>query len=395
MNRSRHQTSDDKLVGIGKVSHRLAVTPRQMASAFSSIRPRSWGVPTPPELQPSPPTHLKASSPINRARQVGARLNISSSSRKVATLMGFDLVTRLAVFAGALVVILSPHLVPWWSSLLAAAFAGTVSVGLASSAFHDAVHGNFPGGDRLNRSVARISGGPLGLSHEWWRIKHLRAHHPHVGDESYDPDIQFRLVARVTPRQSWRPSHRLQAVSLWAVMPLAALNMLLPTDLLRLFQLRRLRLGVAVEKYWFVVTCWVLVVMCRGFVFGSLLFVTFELVAGVLVGLVVQTQHNTFLTREGYSHPLPSGSLQQLARTSDVRSRFGIWWWISGGTNLHVAHHLLPRVPYVLLPTVSESMKRELTTSGILWHEHPNIRKAVLSIHRNVRTLSRKEPHYG
>lgn len=272
--------------------------------------------------------------------------------------------------------------------LIASAGFAVVAVALIATLFHECVHRNLRVPHRAQNWIARVLAAPFGLSLAWWRIKHIRLHHPHVGT-ALDPDIQFTSVGRVRDQDPWRPIHRFQQVVLPMLWPLAAINMLRPWEMRRVNPNGSFLTLVrsAFEKYGLFTAFWGSLVVAAGPIPAGAMFLTVEVVAGTFGSLVVQLQHNTEASRR-LRGPFPSNAALQVASTADTRSRLGIWWWLSGGTSRHVAHHLYPRLTYVQLPRATRHLKTILPA----WPEHAHVLAGVASHMRLMARLARPAP---
>jgi linoleoyl-CoA desaturase len=319
----------------------------------------------------------------NRQRPTTAAYFTDAASRLVLLVIGY---------LGSLVL-------PLWLALPACALMAISTVSLIGSYFHDGVHQ----GRRASLSVAgvlkRIAAAPVALSPRWWEYKHLRLHHVRPGDPLFDPDIQFGVVGRVSAAQAWRPMHRTQHLHMWLLVPLATLNMLRPTELWTTVRFRS-QLGdfvpkphvFLVDRYPAMMLFWLPVFLVRPMPEALASFVVFHLVAGTLVSLTTQVQHNTDLVQPLDATDFRTPLVEQVFRSSDVPSR-GLWWWISGGTNYHALHHLVPALSFLELPGATERLRAVLRDQGYDVPTHSSLRCAVRAHGRLVRSLSRPVPN--
>jgi fatty acid desaturase len=293
-----------------------------------------------------------------------------------------DAVARCTLFLALLTALLHAK-----SDLLAAACVAAlavVQVGLVGSLFHECVHRNLSISDGAQDWVARVVGAPLALSLSWWRVKHVRLHHPHVGDVDRDPDIQFASVARVKAYQDWRSQYRFQVLYGPVAFVLVGFNMLSPLELRRVDpDRRRITLRLVAEKYVLFSAFWGVVALARGVFDAFTLFLVFEGVAGALGSVIVQLQHNTTLANRRADARTLNRWSRQYYSTADTRSRMGVWWWVSGGTSRHIAHHLHPRLTYIQLPRATTVLRSTVPD----WPEHRNVWDAIASHVRHIRLL--------
>jgi linoleoyl-CoA desaturase len=269
------------------------------------------------------------------------------------------------------------------------------TVSVLGSWFHDGVHRNLK--TPLAPVMMRLGSSPVGFSTRWWLVKHLRLHHRYPGDPALDPDIQFGYLARVSAAQPWRRPHAAQHLYLWPLYPFATLKMLkfdepgLARRYLTLLGSRRVPAthALLVEKYLPMVAVWAPIFLCHPILDALLTFLVFHLVTGLLVSLITQIQHNTALadtTGRAQSHrPL----CRQLARTTDVGHSRGMWWWICGGVNFHVVHHLAPTLTFLELPGATARLRADLREVGVEVPTHNGLAAATRSHAILLRSLSR------
>lgn len=326
-----------------------------------------------------------------RARELAKR------QRPTAVWLAVDAASRVAPmaagYAGMILLAFPYH-------LLAAAVFAVATISILGSWFHDGVHNNIRA--PFSQAMKRLGSSPVGFSPRWWLLKHLRLHHRYPGNPAFDPDIQFGHIARISPAQPWQRSHATQHIHMWFLYPFATLNMLKPDEPMLTRRYSRL-LGLnnptpawvlLVDKYIPPTLVWTPVFLAQPGLGGLQTFVAFHLVAGTLASLITQVQHNTTLssTVEDYSSRWPL--CEQLMRTTDVGSTRGLWWWLCGGVNFHVAHHLAPTLSFLELPAVTTRLRRDLRELGIELPAHSGVAAAIRSHATLLRELSRRTPAY-
>ncbi|WP_155370750.1 fatty acid desaturase family protein [Catellatospora vulcania] len=337
---------------------------------------------------------LAASPELERLLRGFRARELARRSRPGAGPMWLDGIARLAPLAvgyGGTV---------WLAYPLDMAFAvlfAFATTSLLGSWFHDGVHSSIR--HPLARLLMRLGAAPVGFSPRWWLLKHVRLHHRYPGNPEFDPDIQLGYVVRVSALQPWRRRHRTQHLHIWPLYALATLNILKPEEArvvgryARLIELRRPPPGwlLLVDKYVPFALVWTPLVLTHGAGNALRVFIAFHLVAGVLASLITQVQHNTALSGDavGRSPGLPL--CEQLLRTTDVGHGRGVWWWLCGGVNFHIVHHLAPTLTFFELPEVSARLRAALREAGYELPAHAGLWAAVRSHHRLLRQLSRPE----
>ena len=185
---------------------------------------------------------------------------------------------------------------------------------------------------------------------------------------------------------------------MWMLLPFATLNMLKPSELWTVRRFHKYK-GVGTSpsgwvflanKYPALLLVWFPVFISQGLRIGFLCFITFQLISGTLVSLVTQVQHNTALADDSVDYSIRWSMCEQLARTTDVTNSQGFWWWLSGGTNFHVVHHLIPTLLFLELPAVTTRLRADLANVGIPYPEHATLWAALRSHALLVRALARR-----
>jgi linoleoyl-CoA desaturase len=271
------------------------------------------------------------------------------------------------------------------------------NVSLVGSWFHDSVHRNSVHMTPALLALQRMVAGPLGFSPLWWKYKHVRLHHRFPGNPEFDPDIQFEHVGRVSPAQRWRPMHRTQHLHMWLLLPFSTLNMFKPGELWMVGRFAR-RTGIVsahtrwaymIDKYVPALVFWVPVLVVLPLRSAMVTFLFFHLVAGTAVSLITQVQHNTLASigDENIARLWPLSD--QLLRTTDVGRGTGPWWWICGGVNFHVVHHIAPTLSFLELPEATSRLRARLHGIGFELPTHRGMYAAIRSHAALVRSLAR------
>jgi linoleoyl-CoA desaturase len=146
------------------------------------------------------------------------------------------------------------------------------------------------------------------------------------------------------------------------------------------------------DKYLPYLLFWMPLVVIQGLQRTALLWLLFHLVAGTLVSVITQVQHNTELTITTDDRTQHYWLLNQLMTASDVGRSRTFWWWLSGGVSFHAAHHLIPSISFLYLPEVTERIDRLLARYGVSLRRHRSIFSALGSHARLIRALSQRQP---
>jgi linoleoyl-CoA desaturase len=312
---------------------------------------------------------------------------------RLATLI--DVWSRLIpLFVGYLLTLF----LPFPENIAAVSLFAVADVAMLGSWFHDSVHVSVKARTAKVKLLGRIGSAPVGFSPRWWFYKHVKMHHRYVNNPEFDPDIQFGYLARLSGSQRWHALHSTQHIHMWPLLPFATINMLKPNEI---WGVQRLKLHKGIgtlpptwvfllDKYAPLTIAWIPVLYFQGPRHGAICFLVFQLIAGTLVSIITQVQHNTALADDSDDYSTRWPLCEQLARTTDVGVGRGMWWWLSGGTNFHVAHHIIPTLSFLELPAVTARLRAELSSIGIPFPVHENIGAAIKSHVILLRRLGRR-----
>jgi linoleoyl-CoA desaturase len=308
---------------------------------------------------------------------------------------------RKAAVIGALgvssyvLLVFGPSLLP-----LRLLFAGGLviaAVATATSIMHDANHGAYSVSRRVNR-IAGWSSDLLGASSFLWRIKHNNLHHGNPNVVGYDTDIEQAPFARLAPTQPWRPYHRYQHIYMWGLYGLLSLSWFVLSDFRTLIRRRqglhslphRLRPAdvalIVLGK--FVHLGWAIALPLAFHPWWGVL--TYYLVSSWLVGFMLanifQLAHCVDRAEFFTADAPRRGSdfeLHQLRTTVDIRCRRRLpgaaLRWLAGGLDCQIEHHLAPKLPHTVHPSMADDLQAACVEHGIEYRVHPGIVSALRS----------------
>ena len=288
-------------------------------------------------------------------------------------------------------------------ALLAAVSLGLSVAGIGMSIQHDANHG----ATSKHSWVNRLFGGTLdfmGVAAFIWRQKHNVGHHTYTNIQGIDYDLDFGILARLSPEQRRRPWHRFQHLYLWFfygfLLPKWVFyddfNVILGRFIGKhpLVPPGRAKMALFVGQKLFFVG-WAFVIPSLFHPVWQVL--VFHLVAcfalGMTLGTVFQLAH---CIRDAEFPPgpeaggrMPEWTVHQLATTVDFAPRSAVVTWFVGGLNFQVEHHLFPKVCHVHYPALSHIVKRLALKHGLRYRSHGTLAGALVAHFTHLRDLGR------
>ena len=241
-----------------------------------------------------------------------------------------------------------------------------------------------------------------GISSYMWRLFHNHQHHSAINIEGEDDGLVTRGLLRYTNNQNHRFIHRFQHYYAFIVYSLFSLDYIFvkdfegfffpflnglkgrkhqPVEYVKLVGLKLLYVGYMIA----------LPIVLLGYAVGFVLavFIAWHLLIGLIAAIVIQVEHplreNEFpASKNDYSHFM----YHVFATTSDHSPDSMIARMFYGGLNLHVIHHLAPRVchtHYRGLTMVIEPIARK---HGVNYKQNKSIFHAIREHYGHLKNLS-------
>jgi linoleoyl-CoA desaturase len=281
-----------------------------------------------------------------------------------------------------------------------------LAVGVILVAFcvqHDANHGSYFKRRRYNEAMGWTSDAFLGISSYAWRVKHNVAHHTYTNIDGYDNDIDQPL-ARFAPMQPPKRWYRFQHLYVWPLYSLMGLHWQTVGDLWSLYRggygksaLRFpsgwTRAGMLGGKALFVGWAIAVPLVVYPWWVVAATYVGLSMVMSIVMATTFQLAH--CVEEASFASPgdLASGTrdwaVHQVETTVDFCPRNKLLTWMLGGLNYQIEHHLFPRLPHTLYPTIAPIVQRNCARYGVRYTVQPSLRAALRSHVRHLRELGR------
>ena len=317
-------------------------------------------------------------------------------------------VLQLGMWGGLYACIVSNQFHGWFLFLLQITFHFTMflmSVGIA----HDGSHGSYSRRPWLNKVMYRVFD-LIGINSHMWEYNHNLSHHHVPNIPVYDSAIDSFGLFRFHPRAKYYRFHKFQHRYIFVLYSLSTLFKIFFLDF---FSIARKTIGnvqvpkhsvgdvlyliftkLFVVSYTLIIPILVVDVPAWQIVAG---FLAGNLVMGITLGIVFQVTHLSDHTV--YAEPDENGIIHKsfprhiLSTTADFAPNNKIITWISGGLNLHVAHHLFPKISQVHLPAVTKIVQQTCREFGVPYKVYPTIFSALRSHLYLLKKLGEKEEY--
>lgn len=266
-----------------------------------------------------------------------------------------------------------------------------MSVGIA----HDGTHHAYSNKKLVNRFFSGVFD-YIGINSDMWEYNHIHAHHNAPNVPIYDSAIFSLRLFRFHPRAPYHSFHRYQHLYIFFIYACSTLFKLFFLDFFSFF---RKRIGfISIQQHslkaflyllWTkaVVVTYTLVIpllvldapawqIITGFLLG-------HIVSGIALGVIFQVTHLHQDTT--WPEPDEAGNIKTsfaehvLITTADFSPGNRIITWISGGLNIHVAHHLFPRISQMHLIPMARIIKETADECNVRYYHYPTVWQAVRS----------------
>lgn len=291
---------------------------------------------------------------------------------------------------------------PLWVNLILCLVWAMAIACIGFNVMHDANHRGYSDSPRVNRLVS-LSAELVGISGCRWRTKHNVWHHTYTNIAGFDDDIETYGLMRLTPREPWKPLHRLQAWYFPVIYSFIAFDFIIrdfmmavagKSDANHIYP--KMSAGDKVTfwggKLFYAVIMFVLPMLVYPWWQVLIGYVLVMLVVGLLLGVVFQLAH----IGGDAAFPEPVGdppyidnewAIHQVQTTMDFAPHNRVLNWYIGGLNYQIEHHLLPHICHINYPRLAPIVRATCEEFGIRYNCYPTWREAFMGHWRKLRVL--------
>ncbi|WP_118974137.1 fatty acid desaturase family protein [Taibaiella koreensis] len=278
-----------------------------------------------------------------------------------------------------------------------------MSVGIA----HDGTHHAYSNKRWVNKFFTGVFD-YIGINSDMWEYNHIHSHHRAPNVPVYDSAIFSLSLFRFHPRAPYYRFHRYQHRYIFIVYAFSTLFKLFILDF---FSFSRSRIGfISIQRRPITQFLYLLftkaVVITYTLVLPLILidapawqivtgFLLGHMISGIALGIIFQVTH---LHRDTtWPEPDATGNIKTsfaqhiLLTTADFCPSSRVITWISGGLNIHVAHHLFPRISQMHRVPLARIIKETAAECGLSYHYYPTILKAIRAHLDTLKMLGREQ----
>ena len=270
---------------------------------------------------------------------------------------------------------------------------GTAGIGL--SIMHDANHGAYSKKNSVNKWLGKIINIVGGYA-PTWKIQHNVLHHTYTNIEGYDEDIAPPKFLRFSPNAEHKKIHKFQHLYAWFFYGLMTFSWITAKDFRQLFRYKKMDLTktentkfnmllgeLIISKviyYIMVLIVPILMIDIAWFWFPIFIF-GLHFIAGSILGFVFQPAHVVpevaFLDTPKDLSVENNFAIHQMETTANFAPRSRILYWLIGGLNYQVEHHLFPNVCHVHYKKISKIVRETAKEFDVPYHSHSTFFSAI------------------
>ena len=287
----------------------------------------------------------------------------------------------------------------WWQALPLAVILAMATAGIGFNIMHDASHHAYSNRPWINRLAAKSVDFVGGSSYLWY-WKHVVFHHSYANIVDYDTDIDLGGLGRLSPHHKRLPIHRMQHWYLWFLYGVLVIKWTLFDD----FRVAiRGRIGkhhyprlkgqslvvFLLGKVVFLTMAFGIPLYFHSLGTVALFYGIIAFIVGVVLSVVFQLAHAV----EDAQFPLPqtpmdnAWAIHQVETTVDFARHSPAAYWLLGGLNFQIEHHLFPRMCHINYPLIAPVVEQTCRDFGIKYTAHDTFRQGLASHFRWLRFM--------
>tara|TARA_R110001632_G_scaffold1883_4_gene8546 strand:+ start:101327 stop:102292 length:966 start_codon:yes stop_codon:yes gene_type:complete len=279
--------------------------------------------------------------------------------------------------------------------------------GVGMGVMHDAIHGSYSKNKKINRFLG-YSFNLIGGNATVWKIQHNVLHHTYTNIEEADDDLNAPFFLRFSPHAKHYWVHQFQHIYIWFFYCISTISWITTKDFVRLKRYRdmgfldkkneynKALVRMTAWKIAYYVYALILPMIMLPFSWGIILlaFLCMHFVTGFLVSIVFQIAH--IMPNTNFPLPNNNGEMDdswyghQLATTTNFSPKSKLLYWLIGGLNYQVEHHVLPDVCHVHYKGLSKIVADTAKEFGMTYHVKSSLFSAIGDHTRMLKSLGKK-----
>ena len=340
-------------------------------------------------------------------KRVRAYFKENNISRYANTEMKIKTVFMVCLLVIPLGFVLSGLIQSVWLVALMYFIMGLGTAGIGLSIMHDANHGAYSKKENVNKVLGRLLNLVGGFAPNW-QIQHNVLHHTYTNVHGMDEDIMPPKILRFSPNEERKPIHRFQHLYAWFFYGLMTFSWVLTKDFQQYYRYKKMDLlktvtdkpkalfvELIITKVIYATLYIVLPIIILDIAWWWIPIFVFMLhfVSGLILSMIFQPAHvvgDVEFVRVDESMTIENGfAIHQMNTTANFAPRSNILYWLIGGLNFQVEHHLFPNICHVHYKKISKIVRETAEEFGIPYHSHDTFAQALKHHTRLLKSLGR------
>lgn len=284
---------------------------------------------------------------------------------------------------------------------------GLGMAGIGMGVMHDAIHGSYSKNKKIN-SLLGYTFNLIGANSTVWKIQHNVLHHTYTNIDNADDDLNAPFFLRFSPHAKHYWLHQFQHIYIWFFYSISTISWITTKDFVRLKRYKTMGFlnNAEYKKKLISMTAWKLLYYSYALIIPIIMvpfawwiillaFISMHLVTGLLVSVVFQIAHIMPVT----DFPLPDnqGNMNnnwyghQFATTSNFSPNSTVLFWLIGGLNYQVEHHVLPDVCHVHYKNLTKIVSETAKDYGMPYHVKKSLFHAISDHTKMLRMLGQNK----
>ena len=317
-------------------------------------------------------------------------------------------IIMMTLFIVPLILLGSGLVTSVWILFLLYIMAGLGMAGIGMGVMHDAIHGSYSKNKKIN-TLLGYSFNLIGANQTVWKIQHNILHHTYTNIDQADDDLNAPFFLRFSPHAKHYWIHQFQHIYIWFFYGISTISWITTKDFVRLKRYKNmgfLNKKNEYKKKLVAMTAWklfyysyaiVLPMIMLPFAWWVILlaFISMHFVTGLLVSTVFQIAH----IMPDIEFPLPNEQglmndnwySHQFATTSNFSPNSNLLFFLIGGLNYQVEHHVLPDVCHVHYKKLTKIVSETAQEYGMPYHVKKSFVRAIWDHTMMLRLLGKKQ----
>jgi linoleoyl-CoA desaturase len=293
----------------------------------------------------------------------------------------------------------------WWQAFPLAVVLAFATAAIGFNIMHDASHHAYSNKGWVNRLAVK-SLDLIGGSSYLWHWKHVVFHHTYTNIYNYDTDIDLGELGRLTPHHKRLHIHEFQHWYMWFLYGALVIKWNLFDDFrvairgrIGEHRYRPLRGGelatFIVGKVLFFMIAFGVPLLFHSAGIVALFYIFIAFIVGIVLSVVFQLAHAVeeahFPREQTPGHIDKPWAIHQLETTVDFAPKSRVAYWLLGGLNFQIEHHLFPRICHIHYPFIAPVVEETCQEFGVSYNVVGSFRQGVMSHFRWLRRMGARD----